>query len=97
MKILITGGAGFIGSKIINKLVLDSSQTYKIVVLDNMLEQIHGNTPELIDGVTYIIGDVRNESDWKKALEFNPEVILHLASETGTGQSMDEINRYTTT
>jgi len=97
VKILITGGAGFIGSKIINKLVLDSSQTYKIVVLDNMLEQIHGNTPELIDGVTYIIGDVRNESDWKKALEFNPEVILHLASETGTGQSMDEINRYTTT
>ena len=93
MKILITGGAGFIGTKIINRL----KNEHEIVVLDNLLEQIHGKTPKLINGVKYVIGDVRNIIDWEKSMEFNPEIILHLASETGTGQSMDEINRYVTT
>ena len=93
MKILISGGAGFIGTKIINKL----KDNHEIVVLDNLLEQIHGKTPKLIDGIEYIIGDVRNISDWEKSMEFNPDIILHLASETGTGQSMDEINRYVST
>lgn len=93
MKILISGGAGFIGTKIINKL----KDNHEIVVLDNLLEQIHGKTPKLIDGIKYIIGDVRNISDWEKSMEFNPDIILHLASETGTGQSMDEINRYVST
>lgn len=93
MKVLITGGAGFIGSKIINKI----KNNHEIVVLDNLLEQIHGDKPKLIDGISYVIGDVRNIKDWEKSMEFNPDVILHLASETGTGQSMDEINRYVTT
>jgi len=93
MKILISGGAGFIGTKLIKKLI----NSNEIIVLDNFLEQIHGTSPVLIDGVKYIKGDVRNESDWNTCFDYDPDVILHLASETGTGQSMDEINRYTTT
>jgi len=93
MKILLTGGAGFIGSKIIYKL----KNEHDIIVLDNFLEQIHGTAPIKIDGVTYVEGDVRNICDWELALSYNPDVIFHMASETGTGQSMDEINRYVTT
>jgi dTDP-L-rhamnose 4-epimerase len=92
MKILITGGAGFIGSKLIKKLF-----NHEIIVLDNFLEQIHGKNPNFIEGVNYINGDVRNINDWEIALNHNPDIIFHLASETGTGQSMDEINRYVTT
>ena len=95
-KILITGGAGFIGSKIIYR-ILNNSQKSKIIVLDNFLEQVHGNTPILQNpGVKYIKGDVSNAKDWKRAFEFNPEIIIHLA-ETGTGQSMHEISRYVRT
>jgi dTDP-L-rhamnose 4-epimerase len=93
MRILITGGAGFIGTKVINKL----KDNHEIIVLDNFLKQIHGDTPKKVEGVKYVIGDVRNYEDWERSLEFNPDVILHLASETGTGQSMDEVNRYVTT
>jgi dTDP-L-rhamnose 4-epimerase len=93
MKILITGGAGFIGSKIINKI----KNQHEILVLDNLLEQVHGNTPKFIEGIKYIVGDVRNKTDWEKCLSMNPEIIIHMASETGTGQSMDEIDRYVTT
>lgn len=93
MKILITGGAGFIGTKISEKL----KNNNEIIILDNLSEQIHGKTPILLEGVNYVIGDVRNYNDWIKALSFNPEIILHLASETGTGQSMEEVNMYTTT
>jgi dTDP-L-rhamnose 4-epimerase len=93
MKILITGGAGFIGTKVIKKLM----KTNEIIVLDNFSKQIHGDNPKLLNGINYIIGDVRNLDDWTKAMEFNPEIIVHLAAETGTGQSMDEINRYVST
>jgi len=94
MKILITGGAGFIGSKLVDKLLINN---HEIIILDNFLEQIHGKKHFFKNNVKYIIGDVKNESDWVKALNENPEIIFHLASETGTGQSMDEINRYVTT
>jgi dTDP-L-rhamnose 4-epimerase len=98
MKILITGGAGFIGSNTIKKLL---PKGYEVVVLDNLNEQIHGNQPE-VDSATYanikdkvhfIKGDVINKSDWKKALK-GVEAVVHLAAETGTGQSMYQINHY---
>jgi dTDP-L-rhamnose 4-epimerase len=89
MKILITGGAGFIGTHIINQL-----QSTDIIVLDNFLEQVHGSNPILIDGVEYIKGDVSNIKDIQKALDHKPDIVIHLAAETGTGQSMYEITRY---
>lgn len=94
--VLITGGAGFIGSNLALKLI---DQGYKVTVLDNLSEQIHG-TPEtsslyqsIKDSVTFIHGDVRTKEDWYKALE-NQNIVVHLAAETGTGQSMYEVQKY---
>lgn len=99
MKILITGGAGFIGSSLALALI---ARGHVITVLDNLSEQIHGkdaeNTSELFsrirDKVNFIKGDVCNEADWRKVLP-GQDVIVHLAAETGTGQSMYQIKRYT--
>jgi dTDP-L-rhamnose 4-epimerase len=92
--ILITGGAGFIGSRVALKLV---NKGYKVTVLDNMSVQIHGEAgelPEFIAGkVDFIKGDVASIEDLRKAIK-NQDAIIHLAAETGTGQSMYEIYRY---
>ena len=93
--ILITGGAGFIGSNLALKLI---EKEYKITVLDNLSPQIHGESSPLYDSikdkVTFINGTVLSYDDWKLALK-DIEVVVHLAAETGTGQSMYEIEKYT--
>jgi dTDP-L-rhamnose 4-epimerase len=94
--ILITGGAGFIGSNLTQKLV---EKGFKVTILDNLSKQIHGNNQNstlyssIKDIATFIKGDVCNKSDWQKALR-NQDAVIHLAAETGTGQSMYEISRY---
>ena len=97
MKVLISGGAGFIGSNLALKLI---DKGYEVVLLDNLSRQIHGDNPE--DSYTYnliknkcelIVGDVTNFEDWRKSLK-GVDVVVHLAAETGTGQSMYEINKY---
>lgn len=98
MKVLITGGAGFIGSHIALNLI---RKGYDVTVLDNLLEQIHGTDPDLTsplycsikDKVRFIIGDVCDKSLLMQALE-DVDYVIHLAAETGTGQSMYEIKRY---
>jgi len=97
--ILITGGAGFIGSNLALKLV---SKGHKVTVLDNLSVQIHGENPEVTsplfksikDKVTFINGTVTSREDWIKSIE-NQDVIVHFAAETGTGQSMYCIEKYT--
>ncbi len=97
--ILITGGAGFIGSGLALYLI---GQGYKVTVLDNLSEQIHGANPEtgsplylsIKDKVRFIKGTVTSVADWEAAIGDN-EVIVHLAAETGTGQSMYQIRHYT--
>ena len=95
-KVLITGGAGFIGSHLALELI---SKGYEITVLDNLHPQIHGNENDsflyqkIKDKVRFIKGDVCNREDWLKAINDN-EVIVHYAAETGTGQSMYAIQRY---
>jgi dTDP-L-rhamnose 4-epimerase len=99
MNILITGGAGFIGSSLASAL---TAKHHKVTVLDNLSEQIHGTNAEINsvlynkikDIVHFVKGDVRNESDWLKVLP-NQDIIVHLAAETGTGQSMYQIKHYT--
>jgi dTDP-L-rhamnose 4-epimerase len=97
--ILITGGAGFIGSNLALQLI---EKGYKIRVLDTLSEQVHGANPEetsplyrsILNKVEFIKGTVTSASDWEVALK-NQDAVVHLAAETGTGQSMYEIKRYT--
>ena len=110
--ILITGGAGFIGSNLTLKLI---KKGYKITVLDNLSPQIHGKSPEdesplyqSIENkvnfvqvickckfykVNFIKGTITSKDDIRKAIK-GQSIIVHLAAETGTGQSMYEIERY---
>ena len=97
--ILITGGAGFIGSNLALKLV---DKGYTVTVLDNLSTQIHGENPEensflflkIKDKVKFIKGTVTSKEDWKTAI-IEQDAIVHFAAETGTGQSMYEIEKYT--
>lgn len=97
-KILITGGAGFIGNAIIKQLYKEDR--YDLVVLDCLSSQIHGENPEyselykeIRDKCTFIYGNVTDKNDCEKALN-DIDYIIHLAAETGTGQSMYEVNHY---
>ncbi|WP_454975768.1 NAD-dependent epimerase/dehydratase family protein [Capnocytophaga bilenii] len=98
-KILITGGAGFIGSNLALALL---KRGHQVTVLDNLSEQIHGKNPEktsplylsIKDMVRFIKGTVACRETLQKAIGDNT-VIVHLAAETGTGQSMYEIQHYT--
>ena len=96
--VLITGGAGFIGSNLALRLI---EKGYHVSVLDNLSPQIHGENGEnsvlyraICDKVRFIKGSVLNYDDWKSALE-GAHIVVHLAAETGTGQSMYEIEKYT--
>lgn len=99
--ILITGGAGFIGSNVALKLL---NKGYEVTVLDSLSKQIHGDNPELTsplfqsikDKVRFIKGSVTSREDWLQALQ-NQDAVIHLAAETGTGQSMYEIEKYINT
>lgn len=96
--VLITGGAGFIGSNLALKLI---DKSYQVTVLDSLSKQIHGDNPEetsplyrsVKDKVRFILGSVTSREDWLKALE-GQDAVIHLAAETGTGQSMYEIEKY---
>jgi NAD-dependent epimerase/dehydratase len=98
-KILITGGAGFIGSNLALALL---KKGHQVTVLDNLSEQIHGKNPEetsplylsIKNKVQFIKGTVACRETLQKAVADNT-VIVHLAAETGTGQSMYEIQHYT--
>ena len=99
--ILVTGGAGFIGSNVALALI---NKGYNVTVLDSLSPQIHGDSPEkssplylsIKDKVRFIRGSVTSRNDWTKALE-NQDAVIHLAAETGTGQSMYEIEKYVNT
>jgi len=92
--VLITGGAGFIGSRVARKLL---STGYEVSILDNFSPQIHGDNSELPadlrDSVQLFRGDVRDVSLCEQALK-GQQVLVHLAAETGTGQSMYRVRHY---
>jgi len=94
MNVLITGGAGFIGTHLTRNLL---EAGHAVTVLDNFSRQIHaGETqlaPDLRAHVNLISGEVADDSVLGPALA-EAECVVHLAAETGTGQSMYEVSRY---
>lgn len=96
--VLITGGAGFIGSRLARRLVAAGST---VTVLDALIPQVHGVDPATtspllrsLDGIATVIhGSVTSVEALREAIA-GADVIVHLAAETGTGQSMYEIDRY---
>jgi dTDP-L-rhamnose 4-epimerase len=94
MRVLITGGAGFIGSHLADRLLADG---HEVRALDNLDPQVHadGARPDYLDGgVQLQIGDVRDRDAVRRALE-DVDAVVHFAAAVGVGQSMYEIERYT--
>jgi dTDP-L-rhamnose 4-epimerase len=93
--VLVTGGAGFIGSHLVKSLL---AKGLSIRILDPLTSQVHGSVPEGLSwlgnsSIDFVRGSIEEKSVVERALE-GVDVIVHLAAETGTGQSMYEIARY---
>lgn len=94
MRVLVTGGVGFIGSHTVDLLV---EKGYGVRVLDNFEPQVHGsNKPEYLNPkAEYLFGDVTRKEDWLKALD-GVEAVIHLAAIVSVSQSMYQPVRYLT-
>lgn len=95
-KVLITGGAGFIGSHLADVLL---RQGYTVRALDVLSPQVHldGKRPDYLDSeVELMVGDVRDPQAVRRALR-GVDGVFHLAAAVGVGQSMYEIAGYTST
>lgn len=91
MRILVTGGAGFIGSHLVDRLVEMGNNVF---VVDSLEEQVHAKKPEYLNpNSEYLFGDIREESVLTKAIE-GVEVIFHEAAAVGVGQSMYQVEKY---
>lgn len=93
MKVIITGGAGFIGKWIVEKLPIST----EVVIVDSLDPQVHKASqifgPELQKRAICIQADVKDIEAYRDAAE-GTDVIIHLAAQTGTGQSMYEMSKY---
>ncbi len=94
-QILITGGAGFIGAHVSNELL---AHGYRVRVLDDLVPQVHGpgrQRPAYLSAeVELIVGDIRDSGALSEALK-NVDAVIHLVSLVGVGQSMYQIDEYT--
>ncbi|MGO9152566.1 NAD-dependent epimerase/dehydratase family protein [Mycobacterium sp.] len=91
---LVTGGAGFIGSALTRRLV---KAGYDVAVMDVLHPQVHGERAaiDLPPSVQLFTGDVTHAPDWDAVLRlFRPSQIVHLAAETGTGESLSQATRH---
>src|SRR5581483_11551998 len=91
-KVLVTGGAGFVGSHVADALL---RRGHSVRVFDNLTDQVHtdGFPAYLAREVEFMQGDMRNLTQVRRAVR-NVDVIFHLAAAVGVGQSMYEISRY---
>jgi len=92
--VLITGGAGFIGSALAHRLV---NAGYGVAVMDVLHPQVHGEhaAVDLPSSARLFTSDVTHAPDWDAVLRlFQPSQIVHLAAETGTAQSLAEATRH---
>ncbi|MBN2454480.1 SDR family NAD(P)-dependent oxidoreductase [Candidatus Woesearchaeota archaeon] len=91
-KVLVTGGAGFIGSFIVDELL---KKGHDVTVFDNLTEQVHrGKKPSYLNKeAKFIKGDVSDYGQFRQAVA-DSEIVFHQASAVGVGQSMYEIKHY---
>lgn len=93
-RIVVTGGAGFIGREVCREL---RGRGHAVRVLDSLIEQVHGDAgrpADLPSDVELVRGDVRNGDVVARALR-DADSVVHLAAEVGVGQSMYALERYT--
>src|SRR2546421_2774186 len=94
-RVLITGGAGFIGSHLADELL---AQGYTVRIFDNLSPQVHGpaaSVPDYLDSdVEFVSGDVRDIEALRRTLK-GVDAVFHLAAMVGVGQSMYEVAAYT--
>ena len=97
MRVLITGGAGFIGSHLTDLLL---NNGHGVRILDNLAPQVHGperrRPPYLSDDAELIVGDVRDGQTVERALR-GVHAVVHLAAAVGVGQSMYDVSSYVAT
>ena len=92
MRVLLTGGAGFIGSHVADALL---ARGHDVRVLDSLDSQVHDGRPGYLSDIVELVeGDVRDRDAVARSLE-GIDRVVHLAAAVGVGQSMDEIERYT--
>lgn len=92
--VLVTGGAGFIGCALSQLLAQDADSW---VALDNLHPQVHPTSarPDLLAGAAQlVVGDVSEADAFDRLGDFRPDTVIHLAAETGTGQSLTEATRH---
>ena len=91
-KVLVTGGAGFIGSHLVDALL---GKGYQVRILDNFEPQVHVKQPDYLNRAAELIrGDIRSNEDLARALK-DIDIVYHFAAMVGVGQSMYQIERYT--
>jgi len=89
--VLVTGGAGFVGSHIVDEHI---EKGYDVTVVDNLTDQVHDDEPSYLnDNAEYVWGDIRDRELMTDLLE-STDVLNHQASAVGVGQSMYEIEKY---
>lgn len=93
--VILTGGAGFIGSRLAQRLVGGS---HRVIAIDNMHPQVHQSSSRpanLPADVELVVADVTDRDFWDGFLSrYRPREVVHLAAETGTGQSLTESTRH---
>ncbi len=93
MYVLITGGSGFIGTRLARQLI---KRGHRVVSFDSLHPQVHPADVVPPEDCSLFAADVRDPESWDRCLRQHgsPEVIVHLAAETGTGQSLNEATRH---
>ena len=92
-RVLVTGGAGFIGCHVVSALL---QAGYEVRVLDSLIEQVHDKSAKhhpVLSHTHFVQADVRDQANVAKAL-IGVDHVIHLAAEVGVGQSMYAIERY---
>lgn len=97
MRVLITGGAGFIGSWLAESL---ANEVEKVIIIDNLSPQVHGSSEtsnlqwmSVLENLEFIHADIQDDVVMDDLLQ-RSDIVIHLAAETGTGQSMYQISQY---